>query len=240
MNGFESKLSKPVVNLSRHNLFKFYDLLSLGLNFVPLKRSFDKKLLTDAADKLHHTLKLKEFFSKKHSVPPLPPPPFSPPSCPETVADINTRQKPRRFVGKSSWVPPGRFSQARKVIAKLKSFVWQKTKRQFARNNFSTKQKKLLAELRARTDIVIKKADKGNNVVIMNKEDYLTEAMRQLSDRKFYRPLAKPIFEENILEIRNLLAALHKKKFITKKQLVFLTPKKDCRRRFFLSSSKNP
>ena len=40
---------------------------------------------------------------------------------------------------------------------------------------------------------MIKKADKGSNVVIQNKHDYIKEGLTQLSDQKFYR-----LQEENL------------------------------------------
>ena len=36
-------------------------------------------------------------------------------------------------------------------------------------------------------DIIIKPADKGSAVVVLNKKDYIAEGMRQLSDTKFYK-----------------------------------------------------
>ena len=39
--------------------------------------------------------------------------------------------------------------------------------------------------------IVIKKADKGSNLVIMNRDEYIAEVERQLNDTKFYENLMK-------------------------------------------------
>ena len=44
-------------------------------------------------------------------------------------------------------------------------------------------------ELKERDDIVIKSADKGSAVVVMDKVDYLEEANRQLTDERFYKKL---------------------------------------------------
>ena len=43
--------------------------------------------------------------------------------------------------------------------------------------------------LTTRTDLVITKADKGGAIVIMDVDDYVAEANRQLSDSKFYKKL---------------------------------------------------
>ena len=46
-----------------------------------------------------------------------------------------------------------------------------------------------LDELRKNPEIILKKADKGSAVVVMNTTDYLREGYRQLSDPKFYQKL---------------------------------------------------
>ena len=52
--------------------------------------------------------------------------------------------------------------------------------------NLSKKQTQGLRELSQNPDIVIKKADKGSAIVVMNSRDYLREGYRQLSDPDFY------------------------------------------------------
>ncbi|PWA29263.1 hypothetical protein CCH79_00013957 [Gambusia affinis] len=69
----------------------------------------------------------------------------------------------------------------------------------------------------------IKPADKGSAIVTMDKEDYRFEAMRQLQDKEFYRPLQGPIYLETQNEIIKLLKQLKMSKHINQKQLLFLT-----------------
>ena len=51
--------------------------------------------------------------------------------------------------------------------------------------NLSPEELEALKQLRNDNTIVIKKADKGSNVVIMNRDDYIAEVERQLNDTKF-------------------------------------------------------
>ena len=44
--------------------------------------------------------------------------------------------------------------------------------------------------LKNRPDIVISKADKNLGTVVLNKEDYIAEGLRQLADRKYYSPVS--------------------------------------------------
>ena len=46
---------------------------------------------------------------------------------------------------------------------------------------------KALKDLKSNEDIVMKEADKGSGVVVMDKDTYVNEAFRQLGDREVYR-----------------------------------------------------
>ena len=57
------------------------------------------------------------------------------------------------------------------------------------RDNLSKEERKALNNLKVRDDIIITHADKGGAVVIISVKDYITEADRQLKDKKFYAEL---------------------------------------------------
>ena len=59
----------------------------------------------------------------------------------------------------------------------------------YNRKNLSKKEMLAMNDLKNRDDIVICKADKGGAVVINDVNDYIDEANRQLSDKKFYKKL---------------------------------------------------
>ncbi|XP_061171899.1 uncharacterized protein LOC133181402 [Saccostrea echinata] len=56
-------------------------------------------------------------------------------------------------------------------------------------DNLSKEERSALQSLKNRDDIVIKKADKGSTVVVLDKEAYMAEAQRQLSDERFCKKL---------------------------------------------------
>ena len=79
--------------------------------------------------------------------------------------------------------------------------------------------------LRNNKNIVIKPADKGGNIVIMNKEDYIQEGLRQLLDHNFYEVLEEDPtqnYNNQIYQILQQAANLNiiddkmKKHYITK------------------------
>ena len=57
------------------------------------------------------------------------------------------------------------------------------------RNNLSKGEIEALNELQLREDLIFTKADKGGALVIMDVQDYIQEAERQLSDKKTYKKL---------------------------------------------------
>jgi hypothetical protein len=74
-----------------------------------------------------------------------------------------------------------------------------------------------LAELKRANHIVIKPADKGSAVVIQNREDYITEGLRQLSDPSFYRETREDLTSLHNNLITDLINHLHSTKQISDK-----------------------
>ena len=54
-----------------------------------------------------------------------------------------------------------------------------------AKHNLTKEEKMGLNEFKKNPEIILKKADKGSAVVVMNTTDYLREGYRQLSDQNF-------------------------------------------------------
>ena len=90
-----------------------------------------------------------------------------------------------------------------------------------------------LGDLISTRGIVIKPADKGSAVVIMDRADYVLEALRQLEDTEYYVPLSAPLYMETARIIREELRALLNTKAINKKQFTYLLGKSPPRPRYF-------
>ena len=72
----------------------------------------------------------------------------------------------------------------------LKRFGLQQT-RDYNSDLLTRSQYKALKEFRENNDIVIRKADKTNGVVVLNKDDYIEKIQSQLSDTSKFRKLRK-------------------------------------------------
>lgn len=57
------------------------------------------------------------------------------------------------------------------------------------RHNLSLRERNIKKSLSSRTDVVIKPADKGVAIVIMDSDDYIKDGLCQLNDSNFYEHL---------------------------------------------------
>uniref|UniRef100_A0A3B5LLQ4 Uncharacterized protein n=1 Tax=Xiphophorus couchianus TaxID=32473 RepID=A0A3B5LLQ4_9TELE len=105
------------------------------------------------------------------------------------------------------------------------------------KTNLTQGEENTLTELQNRHSIIIKPADKGSTIVIMDKTDYTWEAMRQ--EEEYYKSLEKPIYPETQTKINHLLKQLHKRKYINRKQLLFLIRPDPGIFTYFQKSKKN-
>ena len=79
-------------------------------------------------------------------------------------------------------------------------------------------------------DIIIKKADKGSAVVVMNKKDYLREGYRQLSDKKIDHDPTTNVASE----IQKILNDMLEEELITDKNFEFFTEQQFSESKFYL------
>jgi len=61
------------------------------------------------------------------------------------------------------------------------------------KDNLTNRERQTLNRLKLRTDIIIKKADKGDTIVVETIENYIKDGMTHLSDTKYYHRLEEDI-----------------------------------------------
>lgn len=141
------------------------------------------------------------------------------------------------FVGTSSWEPP--LDKLPPEIGLLvdtdKNMLNSGFKVVKRAPNLSVREVKALRELMGNKTIVIKPADKGSAVVILSREQYVTEVKRQLSDSIYYKKLKEPIYLQTIPMVSRILDELYNKRVINKKQSSYLKGEGQPRpRRFYI------
>ena len=101
--------------------------------------------------------------------------------------------------------------------------------------NISREEQEALENLRGYDDIVIKHADKGSAVVVIDREKNINEAMRQLNDRDVYIPLHKDPTAAMIKKINVRIDKLRDDGYISDSTLQYLLINSDARAgRFYL------
>lgn len=193
-----------------------HSILDRGLKFIPTPKISNLDYLRPSMERFQRNLSCTYFF-RNH-----------PPRGPRTL-----------FIPKSTWKPPlaaihpdilETFNSMDKEVSNL-SITSEKP-------NLSRNERQALNLLKKDQSIVIKKSDKGSCCVILNREDYISEAEHQLSNPKHYALLPNPIFNETATMINNILSDLVKTNFLRPKQLEYLSAKPDCRQRHLYTLPK--
>ncbi|KAJ8034176.1 hypothetical protein HOLleu_20902 [Holothuria leucospilota] len=165
-----------VINVSNTELTtKQLSVLERGLSFSPTT-AIDQVELSNNIIEFSRKVRLREWAS--NNIP-----------QPERVIPqhLNTLKK--------KWTPPPKrngFIDAfvSSVNLHLKSFLKSiEQKPQTETDNLSRSERNALASFKANANIIIKPVDKGGAVVVMDRSGFISEAVSQLSDTRFYKKL---------------------------------------------------
>lgn len=203
-----------IVNLSSVELTEVeVRTLSRGLSFCPSTGGFGEFQLLKDIDNFARNMRLREFFHEH-------------PNQDSTYSLPSSKH----------WTPPPQRDKCLDLYIKaVQHDVLEAYKKQTPfRPNLSIKEKEALQNLADRHDIVIKPADKGGAIVIMNRDDYIKEADRQLSDTSFYKVLQSDPTDEFKQIVKENVEALLEAKEIDKNMVRSLIPLSPIAGRFYL------
>lgn len=85
------------------------------------------------------------------------------------------------------------------------------------RNNLQPQHRIALAQLKRNRDIIIKPADKGSAIVILDKQQYILEAHRQLDNHEHYAQISHSLQMETQTWLFRIFTSLKQKGYITNK-----------------------
>ena len=198
-NTYEPYVTDFVINLPHFKLGDNHlSALEKGLGFVPTSREPNMSLVASELEAFCRRLRLKEFF-QDNSI---------------NENDLNTAKNGflKNFRIPSNWSPPLGSNQSLEAFIHLtKQLVLYHKQPSTRLHNISPAERKALKELQTNPNIVIKAADKGSAIVILNSEDYKKEALRQLSDEKFYIKVHQDLTDKHQNAINTLLYQLKEK-----------------------------
>jgi peptide-methionine (R)-S-oxide reductase len=203
-----------VINLSSLTLsLPQLSLLSRGLKFTPLPNHVDRLSLKESLNTFTRRLRLTEYFADRDS-------------C--------TRETPSKFRIKSSWTPPpNRDKFLDSYISIIESEIMNSTEqRSFA--NLSKDERRAVKDLQRNSDIIIREADKGSGVVIMDKERYLAESYRHLNDTTVYNRVGSETNSQLIRQVGAILEQAKIDSIITEDMFEYARPINTKPARFYI------
>ena len=169
-----------------------------GLKFTPTPKRNIPELKTNIND-YTRKLRLIEFFATEDT-----------PTDTESIAR-----------GKGSFNPPAnRNRKLDAVVNYLKAQAFEE-KPENSKNNLSKSDMKGLKELKENEKIVIKEADKGGCVVIMDTSHYVNMVMMQLNDKKTYQTTKNDCDTKVMKKLNDLVKKYEK--VLTEKEAKFLS-----------------
>ena len=198
-----SYLGKRVINLSKYQLSKSeISLLERGITFAPTPGDADIAEIHLEVNKF-----LRRILLKLHFYDPDP-----------NMQNSNFNQIPPglvKFRKPSTWTPRINDPCVSAFIHNVQKSMSELSPRSRNTHNLSKEERLSLNSLKSKGEIVIKKADKGSSIVVMNRSDYISEAERQLSDTKFYKKLPKDLTQEHQTDVNNLVEKLLRLEYIS-------------------------
>lgn len=190
-------------------------LLNKGLTFIPTFRT-GEWIREEAIQELktyHRKVKLAVFFEDQEE------------------------GTPQKFVNPSNWTPPWDKlpPEVETLINQDLTYMKKNFKIIQERHNMTKEEYDALKQLKQDKEIIIKPADKGSMVVVMDRTQYVREVERQLTDTHYYKKLKNPIYLDTTPMVKEIIRKIEGKHLITRKQAEYLlgstTPRE---RRFYI------
>lgn len=173
-NSANSNGSKhAIVNLSHKPLdIHHISLLSKGLNFSPTNESHNEiEQLTDVL-LFTRRIRLKHHYDNKTKE--------------NEDNPANEEYTPNPFKLSSGWTPPpGKNKDLDSFINCIAKDICQEPQKRKQYRNLRPEELAALKDLKEDKEIIIKPADKGGAIVIMNRVDYIKKVNRQLNNQTF-------------------------------------------------------
>ena len=101
-------------------------------------------------------------------------------------------------------------------ICKHKQTTKQKNKQTLPSNNISQHEKNIISAFSKREDLVFTKADKGGATVILDVEDYIERANKELKDDNYYRKISHDPTHENTKIFNDTIEMFHRYQVLAK------------------------
>ena len=218
----EEYTENNVVNLSKHKLtVEELHLLSKGMNFCPTPLDLDPGDQRSDLDRFHRSLRLIAKFE----------------NSPTEISDLLTTEQQNhssyafespKFKKKSSYNPPGPPALEAMILTNKIALHKRPEQKLPKLTNISRGERLAIKNLTNNPHIIIKPADKGSAVVVMNREDYISEGYRQLSDTNFYRKVDTDLTAHHMQRVQRYINHMYANGEISVQVSAYLT-ERECK-----------
>jgi hypothetical protein len=211
IKNFDKIKKSNITNLSDYKLTnKEILILNKGLNFTFSSNNNNNYTIQrniKNIDDFNRLMQIKQFFNKKKS-------------------NNNFNNYKKRLPIKSKWSPDTVSTEINSFTDELK-IILRKMEKIKNKNNISSSEMKALMKLKNNTNIIIKPADKGGGIVVMNKLDYVQKMNEHLNSTTVYSLISDEEIKNKEL-IRNYFKILYElKQYLSRKQYRWLSDVKN-------------
>ena len=114
-----------------------------------------------------------------------------------------------KFKKQSTYNPPGPPALEAMILTNELSLNNRPESKHPKLTNISRGERLAIKNLTRNREIIIKPADKGSAVVVLNRSDYITEGYKQLGDTMFYRKVDTDLTAEHIQLVQRFITKLY-------------------------------
>jgi hypothetical protein len=196
-------MDKQVVNLSKVILtMDQINVLSKGFNFCPTPDPPNPGDLKYDLDSLHRRLRLRSRFHVSD----------------EDLYDFDQDDNPlqsdpfqhRKFRTKSTYNPVGPLALEAFIMNNDHDYNNRPMFKPDRLKNLTPGEIKAIKQLKQlESEIILKKADKGSAVVVMDRDEYIKEALRQLNNPSFYLHLEEDLTVKHNTEVLDYIDKMY-------------------------------
>ncbi|KAK3106951.1 hypothetical protein FSP39_003763 [Pinctada imbricata] len=209
--------NKEIYNLSKRKLNKHErNLLSKGLKYVPTCRNIDiNKLLTELKV-WERRMRLKEYFYEREND--------------RDNSETQETDKMKKQNANRQWTPAeGRNRWLDQYVTEVKNDIIKGLKRDF-KMNVTKGEENALKSLMNDNSIIIRPADKGSGIVIIDADSYKTDIEKELLSNGTYEQIPETTVQKLDRKLKKTVNDMYKNGVITSDMKKYLLPSGDARK----------
>ncbi|CAJ0922657.1 unnamed protein product [Ranitomeya imitator] len=222
-NKITGETTNLVINISDYLLSPAeFSVLQKGLSFCPTP-NWDALQLKKDLESFYRTIRLKTHFGLNTDITRTPIPPTTNNDMLPTLSITNLGLRNR-----SNFCPPRIYHATETFISlvdqEVDSLIHQQRLGLFPpHSNLTSTEKQALSSLHTNTSIIVKPADKGGAIVVMNRTQYMSEIYRQLADTNTYDVISRHPVTAISQKIKTVIDTYLTRHTIDQKTASFLT-----------------